>query len=833
MKQNFLKLTGVLFLILFSVYGCTKKEDPIQDPVLSTGKQIISFKVLTTTAITGTIDTVNKTINVSVPAGTSLTSLSTEITLGASYTISPASGVAQNFTNPVVYTVTRGTSSVAWTVNVTAPLSSGKQITSFKIVTPSATGVIDTTAKTIAISVPVGTVLTSLTTDIALPAGYTISPASGVARDFTNPVTYTITRVGSTSGTNWTVTVKILYPVLSAGKQLIYFKFVTPAVTGTIDTVAKTITLPVSAGTNVTSLVTDISIAPGYTISPASGVAKDFTNPVSYTISRTGQTSVVWTVSASSPIVNVTADITASVTWTANKTYIITGDIEVSGNAVLTIEAGTVVKFNAGAQLSIGYYSTGTLIANGTANSPITLTSNALSPAAGAWKGLFFYDYTSSNTSLAFCNIQYAGSNSSYGAINMTSCDIAINNSTISNSNSYGIKTSYSNSKGGFVSFSNNTISSTANYGIVMNAQKISSIGTGNTFTNAVGVLIEGNFNSNTAQTWRKLSVPYIIDQEVLIDGNLTIEAGTTFKFTVNGWMAIGYYASTTFIADGGSNATPITFTSTATSPAAGAWRSIAFYSFAQTNSKMNYCIIDYAGSNSTYGALDMNSTSSIIFTNNIIRNSASFGINMDNDSGFQTFTNNTVNTCTNHVIVINTKHLPDLGAGNTLTPAAGKGILVSGSISYGSPVTWKKQTADFYMTGGGIGVDGDVTIEAGINFLFVNDSYFYFGYYASTKITAVGTSTNPITFTSAASSPAAGAWRGVRFYDLTQTNSALTYCTFHYTGMLSHPAIYCDISFPINNTTIDNFSSTHAAEYKTGNSVPAGSGNSFSWFAN
>jgi hypothetical protein len=32
------------------------------------------------------------------------------------------------------------------------------------------------------------------------------------------------------------------------------------------------------------------------------------------------------------------------------------------------------------------------------------------------------------------------------------------------------------------------------------------------------------------AQTWKNLNVPYIIDNEVDIDGNLTIEPGTQFR---------------------------------------------------------------------------------------------------------------------------------------------------------------------------------------------------------------------------------------------------------------------------------------------------------------
>jgi hypothetical protein len=711
-------------------------------------------------------------------------------------------------------------------------LSEGKQITFFKIVAPAATGVIDTINKTIKISVPAGTSLTSLTTDISVATGHTISPASAAVQNFSSPVVFTVTRPDNTT-TLWTVTVTVQV-VLSPGKQFNFFKIVSPAATGVIDTVNKTITISVPTGTSLTSLTTDISLATGHTISPASAVAQNFTNAVVYTVTRPGNTTTTWTVTVTTPNVTVNQDITSSATWTSDKTYLISGDISIGNSSILTIQPGTVIKFNAGASLSIGYSSNATLIAEGTAANPITFTSSAVAPAAGAWEGLYFYSNTLSNSSLAYCNIQYAGSNTSYGALNLSSCNLAINNCNISNSGSYGIHAYYSNSKGGFVSFANNTINTTAKYGIYIHAQKLSTIGTGNTFTNIKGIYIDGDFNSNTAQTWKNFNVPYIVDHELDIDGNLTIEAGTTFKFEANGWLAIGYYATTTFIADGGSNTTPITFTSNATSPTAGAWKSIAFYGYTQTNSKMNYCIVDYAGSSSTYGAIDMNGTSSITFTNNIVRNSGSYGINMDANAGFQSFTNNTINSCVDHLIVISTYHLPELGSANTLTAATGKGIQVFGDARYTVAVTWKKQSADFYVTNGENDVDGNVTIEAGSKFLFVNDAFFWFGYYATTKITAVGTSIDKITFTSAASSPSAGSWKGLVFDDnYTQATSELNYCQFQFTGMSGKPAIYTGVSFPVSNTTISDFSSTNAAEYKTGITVPTGAGNNFTWVAN
>jgi hypothetical protein len=80
-------------------------------------------------------------------------------------------------------------------------VSVGKQITYFKIVTPAATGIIDTTNKAVSVTVPIGTVLTSLVTDISIAAGHTITPASGVAQNFSHPVVYTVKRPDNTTTT--------------------------------------------------------------------------------------------------------------------------------------------------------------------------------------------------------------------------------------------------------------------------------------------------------------------------------------------------------------------------------------------------------------------------------------------------------------------------------------------------------------------------------------------------------------------------------------------------------------------------------------------------------
>lgn len=84
--------------------------------------------------------------------------------------------------------------------------------------------------------------------------------------------------------------------------------------------------------------------------------------------------------------IRITTNITSDVTWTADKTVILGGRIAVESGATLTIEAGTVIKGEAGNQANstaLLIARGGKLNANGTSALPIVFTSVAdeLSPA--------------------------------------------------------------------------------------------------------------------------------------------------------------------------------------------------------------------------------------------------------------------------------------------------------------------------------------------------------------------------------------------------------------------------------------------------------------------
>lgn len=104
--------------------------------------------------------------------------------------------------------------------------------------------------------------------------------------------------------------------------------------------------------------------------------------PFSLNVVADGVTSTfTFTASTETQAVNVSGAISTDTVWTNDRVYIATGNVIVNAGITLVIQPGTVVKFNAGKVLLVN----GTLIADGSPNSPILFTSNTTSPTPGDW----------------------------------------------------------------------------------------------------------------------------------------------------------------------------------------------------------------------------------------------------------------------------------------------------------------------------------------------------------------------------------------------------------------------------------------------------------------
>lgn len=315
-------------------------------------------------------------------------------------------------------------------------------------------------------------------------------------------------------------------------------------------------------------------------------------------------------------------NISVDETWFArDNPHIVTCDIDVK--AILTIEPGVVVKFHVGTNIDVGFSDPGAIIANGTASSPITFTSNVSYPSPGDWDGINFGDKTmDAVTSLNNCLIEYAAGGSTDANIYCSEANPTITNCTIRHSSGYGVK-SY---QGGFTQFTGNTITQNGLYPVHIYGEFVRTLGPNNSmFGNTYdGILVVGDYIKTTG-TWLDHGVPYIIEERSVSIGGaanpvITIAPNSTLKF-YNGCIKVGDFGPGGLIADGSLG--EITFTSNTTPPSPGDWYGIHIYDVTVTI--LNNCLIEYGGGSTNGNISCWNANPIITFCK--INHSSHYGI--------------------------------------------------------------------------------------------------------------------------------------------------------------------------------------------------------------
>ena len=202
--KRILSIGMALLAAMMFLNACDVEKEPYIQGA-EDERAILEFRV---DSVYGTVDEDTKMVRLDFPAGTDVTHLTPTIIISNYATIEPKSGVVQDFTNPVYYTVTSlsGSTSQYMVEAVVHDADNEKSILSFRFDALDDSGVIDQIARTISFVLPAGTDVTQLVPTIVVSEGATVDPASGVAQDFTNPVTYTVTAQNGTTAV-YTVTV--------------------------------------------------------------------------------------------------------------------------------------------------------------------------------------------------------------------------------------------------------------------------------------------------------------------------------------------------------------------------------------------------------------------------------------------------------------------------------------------------------------------------------------------------------------------------------------------------------------------------------------------------
>jgi hypothetical protein len=118
-------------------------------------------------------------------------------------------------------------------------------------------------------------------------------------------------------------------------------------------------------------------------------------------------------------VVEVSGDITTNTTWTADKIYLIKGNVYVTNNVTLTIEPGTIIKGDKPTKGALVITRGAKINATGTAEKPIVFTSNqpVNGRSQGDWGGVVLLGKAPNNTgsSVTIEGISDASDKAKYG----------------------------------------------------------------------------------------------------------------------------------------------------------------------------------------------------------------------------------------------------------------------------------------------------------------------------------------------------------------------------------------------------------------------------------
>lgn len=348
----------------------------------------------------------------------------------------------------------------------------------------------------------------------------------------------------------------------------------------------------------------------------------------------------------------VSGTITVPTTWShqsgRNVDYVVSGRLYVQ--AALTIQPGTVIEFKEDAGMEIG--TGGALIAEGTADNHITFTSTT----GTYWNALVFYTFSDLNK-LRYCDIRRGGKTSIttpdamvvVGQNAYADGKVSIRDCVFESSLTSGL---FINDQSQVTNFANNTFTGNGQFAITLTTENLNDVN-GTALFSANGKnyveIRDCVFPTGESQNIQKLTVPYYIQQGVILRGTSVINAGVQFTYASGGYLNIDdFNGSNSTLQVLGTTGQPVIFAG----ENGGSWRGIVVH--AQGATDISYAEIKNGGGSLTVqgmrgGLVFENSASDVSIRDCVFDGSGGYGIELGGNSNYNNdiATANTFVNCT------------------------------------------------------------------------------------------------------------------------------------------------------------------------------------------
>jgi hypothetical protein len=284
-------------------------------------------------------------------------------------------------------------------------------------------------------------------------------------------------------------------------------------------------------------------------------------------------------------------------------TYLVTDDLTVTSEAVLTIEAGVTLVFAQGVSMEIR--EDAALVADGTAELPITFTGLEAEP--GFWKGLCFHNTENGDNLLQNVVLEHGGSAYWYWGddrVNLLvrEATVTVRQTTIRQSAGWGVYLYFAD----ITDFSHNTVTDNASGPAYLYANDLGDLSSGDLSSTSSFSGNDVDFIQVTADTvsdpqaWGAFDVPCLFSGDTEVAAAVTVEPGATFLFDEDAGLYVS--ADGSFAASGAAD-DPIVFSGL--EETRGYWKGLSFIGTASGANVLDHVVIEYGGSSYWYWGED------------------------------------------------------------------------------------------------------------------------------------------------------------------------------------------------------------------------------------